>query len=871
VNPDEASYCYYDGRELGNHKHNGGPVRSGTALFANAFVFPSGTECRNFDQFAVACQEHWKEAVGLLEEGYLETFLGGLGRADLALAAKEAARFPDHDRGLDQLLAKIPSDAVEAPKLQVEPTEINLGQLKVGEDRAIELHLANQGMRLLYGSVTCEDCVWLALGDAPGARQKLFQFGSELVIPVHVRGDRLRAGNKPVVGELSVESNGGSTSVVIRAEVPVKPFAEGVLAGATSPRKVAEKAKASPKEAAPLFENGAVAKWYQENGWTYPVQGPAASGLGAVQQFFEALGLTPPPKVAISEKSVALRGNPGEQLRHTLEVKTQEKRPVYAHGVSDQSWLEVGRPRLNGRIATIPLAIPNVPAREGEILQAKVTVTANGNQRFVVPVSLEIGYTFNFTTAPAPAPAPVEAVTAAVPAAASVTAAAPAQAKPLERSDLGLVPGRPAGPAKPAWTARDLVHAVPVALLGLVLLGIIGYDALFGGKPPDTRIVATEPGLEDDDSGGDPDPRITVQFSHETSRFGLVMSREKDDKAPGGLKRLTSDEQGRNNNTCIKIGESPRLFGQEPGRWYRDRDDNGVGRLAETKQKHLWESDWYYPDHNILVRQYVRIVRGEQTGLLDTCLVRYVIENKNTRPVGVGLRVLLDTFIGSNDGVPFLIPGQKDLLDTKQSFGEKDIPDSISALEFPDPKNPGTVVQMGLRLHGVEPIHKMIIGKWPGSDTRWDWDPVEAMNVDPPKGQKGDSCVAVYWAYRPMEPGEKRVMAFTYGLGTVSSTGSKLGLLAHGSTQPGGVFTVTALVKNPTAGQKVKIDLPEGLSLEGDDPAEQTVEAAGKDKDAQVSWRVRVGNRTGDYTIGVSSGVIKEQFTVKVNKKSIFN
>src|SRR5262249_40609809 len=154
------------------------------------------------------------------------------------------------------------------------------------------------------------------LGDAPGAPEKLFQFGAEASIPLHIRGKHLRAGNKPVEGQLLIESNGGRQTVKVKAEVPVKPFATGVLAGAKSPRQVAEKAKGAPKEAAKLFEKGDVARWYEENGWKYPVQGPASSGLGAVQQFFEALGLTPPPKVDISERSVALSGNPGDLLKH---------------------------------------------------------------------------------------------------------------------------------------------------------------------------------------------------------------------------------------------------------------------------------------------------------------------------------------------------------------------------------------------------------------------------------------------------------------------------------------------------------------------------------------------------------------------------
>src|SRR5262245_30331050 len=113
ANPDEASYCYYDGVVLGLHGLNGGPLHTGTQTFPTAFVFPSGRSCRNFDQLALAIQENWSEAVELLRQGFIEAFLGGLGRADLAMAAKEAGRFPDRDRGLDQLLEKLPSDVVQ--------------------------------------------------------------------------------------------------------------------------------------------------------------------------------------------------------------------------------------------------------------------------------------------------------------------------------------------------------------------------------------------------------------------------------------------------------------------------------------------------------------------------------------------------------------------------------------------------------------------------------------------------------------------------------------------------------------------------------------------------------------------------------------
>src|SRR5262245_35710399 len=142
VNPAEASYCYYDGSLLEGHAQNGGAIQRGTQTFPSAFFFPSGLICRNFDQLAQACPETRPAAVELLQQGYLDNFVGGLGRAGLAFAAREASRFPDRERGLDQLLAKLPTNVLEAPKLHGEPRDLNLGVMQVGNNQQFKLHLA---------------------------------------------------------------------------------------------------------------------------------------------------------------------------------------------------------------------------------------------------------------------------------------------------------------------------------------------------------------------------------------------------------------------------------------------------------------------------------------------------------------------------------------------------------------------------------------------------------------------------------------------------------------------------------------------------------------------------------------------------------
>jgi hypothetical protein len=858
INPPEAVYCYFDGHVLAGHARNGGPVAAASQPFLNQFVFPSGRACRNFNELAIACHEEWQAAQELLQQGYLENFLGGLGRSDLALAAREAAHFPDRDRGLDQLLAKLPGEVLESPKLHAEPQHVHLGVVPVGQDRTFDLHLENRGMRLLYGSVSSDDCPWLALGDPPGAAEKLFEFRGEQVIPVRVRGKHLRASTKPLEGRLVIESSGGTATVTVRADVPVKPFPDGPLTGAKTPRQIAEKAKAAPKEAAPYFEKRAVARWYKENGWTYPVQGPAASGLGAVQQFFEALGLTPPPKVEINQQAIELQGAVGEPLRHTLEVSTQEKRPVYAYAGSDQPWLEIGRPKLNGRTAIIPFAIPAVPNRPGETLTARVTVTSNGQQRFVVPVTLTVIENFDFAGLPAappnPAPKPQSkpeppAETRPEPAA---RVEAPAPAPP---------PRRPA--PRPARTGPPVnpIHAVPAVLLALALVGLLLLDIVLpgglGGPVSSSQVGPDTPYADLADS----EPRLGVEFSSE-GRFGISMLKEHDPEIPEKLKRLTYDDHGGSNNTCVRLDGQENLFGRKPGKWVR--------KLEKSRVRQRWTSVWEYPE-KVLVTQVVELVPG-QSRLLDTVLVHYTLENKSNLPHKVGLRFLLDTFIGANDGVPFRIPGRTDFLETMEDFDQKQIPDYVQAWERPDLKDPGTIAHLGLKgidLPDVdlEPVEAMSICHYPGNaDVRWKW---EHTPINEPP-EKKDSCVVLYWADRDMPVGQRRDMAFTYGLNAISSASpgnADMALTAGGSFRKGGQFTLTATVKSPKDGQKVRLQLPRGLTLlEGED-AEQTLPGGGDY--AQVSWRVRSSD-VGEYLLEVVSGASRETYKVRITNRTIF-
>ncbi len=126
-----------------------------------------------------------------------------------------------------------------------------------------------------------------------------------------------------------------------------------------------------------------------------------------------------------------------------------------------------------------------------------------------------------------------------------------------------------------------------------------------------------------------------------------------------------------------------------------------------------YTSVWAMTNPSVEITQSLRIIPGAQTNKLDTVLVRYRIENRGNKNLTIGFRTLLDTFIGSNDGVPFLIPGDSELCSSSKIMNSAGVPDFLQALENNDLNNPGTVANLSLLNPGLEKPSKLTLGCWP--------------------------------------------------------------------------------------------------------------------------------------------------------------
>jgi hypothetical protein len=400
-------------------------------------------------------------------------------------------------------------------------------------------------------------------------------------------------------------------------------------------------------------------------------------------------------------------------------------------------------------------------------------------------------------------------------------------------------------------------HLVPAALLLLALVGTVAKDWYEGPAANDNPSSFSQARIK---LNYDYPPNEKNQVGS-SMRFGLKML-DPDNPTIANTKKLTYDERGRTNSTVARIDGTDLVFGYKAGKWQ--------GKPKNLDRQDGKQATWVF-DAGVNITQSVQIVQGEPQvvkgdyrPLWDTSLVRYTIENRDGRPHRVGLRIVLDTFIGGNDGAPFTVPGLPGLVDRMEDFRGAKVPDTILVLENPDLKDPGTVAQFNLRLSGkLEMPGRVSLTRWPGHDPgllRFDVPMAPFLNPLGKDPKDGDSAVVIYWDERDLPAHTKREVGFSYGLGSIASGTGKLALTVGGALVVNTELTVVGLVTNPQPGETLTLEVPDGLAVSDATPRTQPVPAlqSGLNRPSPVTWKVRA-NRTGDFNLVLHSSTKTSQ------------
>ncbi|WP_035571787.1 cohesin domain-containing protein [Halonatronum saccharophilum] len=294
--------------------------------------------------------------------------------------------------------------------------------------------------------------------------------------------------------------------------------------------------------------------------------------------------------------------------------------------------------------------------------------------------------------------------------------------------------------------------------------------------------------------------------------------------------------------TTIRIDGENYIFGGETDK--RAGKSGSYGKVVEDPRIKDDSISTKYRFDDILVEQVLSFVQSTTTGLPDTVQIEYRVENKGQELRDVGVRAMIDTMLGENDGAPFRV-GDEAVTGDKL-YSKDDMPVFWQA--FDQLSNPKVMAQGTVIGPGLTTPDKMYFSNWGSlADEAWEFD----FNPGREFIRKGefelDSAMALFWDEEPLKPGESRRYTTDYGLGGITLVP---GILSLGVTSPaevvvderGNQVQIVAYIQN-TANITAKdvnidLDLPEGLKLNS--PSKRIsigdLEAGGT---AQVMWEVQ--------------------------------
>ncbi|MGM0415113.1 MAG: hypothetical protein ACQEQP_08055 [Bacillota bacterium] len=324
------------------------------------------------------------------------------------------------------------------------------------------------------------------------------------------------------------------------------------------------------------------------------------------------------------------------------------------------------------------------------------------------------------------------------------------------------------------------------------------------------------------------------RFAVETT--GGDPSRENDDDKPliyGRPNPWTS-------YTSLWIDDERYVFGGETQR--RAGENANYGEITQEPTvkdgKIITETKF----DNVIVEQILSIVKSSTTGLSDSAQIEYRITNEGDEDKKIGLRIMLDTMLGENDGAPFRLG--EDTISEDELYYDKQLDDFWQA--FDRVSDPQVTSQGSFIGPDVTTPDRVYFSDWGSlADGVWDFD----FNPGQDFMRKGeyeiDSAMAMYWVPETIETGETETYITKYGLGGITTVP---GILSLGVTSPAettlnednDTFPVVAYLENTSEidADKVtaEIDLPDDFEVE---EADREIGDMEPGDISQITWNVR--------------------------------
>ncbi|MFW5984978.1 MAG: cohesin domain-containing protein [Halanaerobiaceae bacterium] len=271
--------------------------------------------------------------------------------------------------------------------------------------------------------------------------------------------------------------------------------------------------------------------------------------------------------------------------------------------------------------------------------------------------------------------------------------------------------------------------------------------------------------------------------------------------------------------TTINIDRENYVFGGET-----ERRAGREGKYGEvTKSPEIIDEEKVITQtemDGVLVDQILSFEKGNTTGLKDSVRIEYKVENTTSETRDIGLRIMLDTMLGENDGAPFRA-GEEDI-DTDQKMESDDLPQYWQA--FDSISSPSVVSQGTFRREGLTLPDEVYFSDWGSlADGVWNFNFNPGDDFRRAGEYEIDSAMAMFWNPQELGPGETRTYTTEYGLGGVEVVPGLISIADSSPAevtfeQPDYTFPIVIYIENDSdinlENLTVNLELSDGFTAE---------------------------------------------------------
>ena len=310
--------------------------------------------------------------------------------------------------------------------------------------------------------------------------------------------------------------------------------------------------------------------------------------------------------------------------------------------------------------------------------------------------------------------------------------------------------------------------------------------------------------------------------------------------------------------TTLRINDTDYIFGG-PSKKTQRRTGKKVSYgevISQTKTEESIITKVKFD--SIFVTQKLRFFRNSTTRVKDAVLISYTIENTSKKPQDVGLRLMLDTKLGSNDGAPFRI-GESEVTSELQLNKNKL---SDYWMTFDSLSTPNVIAQGTLKLGDLQiyPPDKLLLSNW-GTlvDNPWDITYEEGRSFIRTGEEEKDTALGLYWNKKTILPSENIQIQTLYGLGEITLSPGELSL---GLTAPKEMpinsteeHLIMAYIYNSGGfdahNSNLEFHLPKGLSItKGKLSSNYPLLKTGETIQIPIKVKINGAIKPGNYNIG---------------------